>query len=498
MPLLRRRTLRKSPLTGQNRIAALLLGVLACGCMVHRPAEHAEPAVTAPPRFAEARPSESAPRPALPAPWWRAFEDPTLDSLIERALAGNLELAAFAARIDQANALLRQARGQLFPLLDAGAQYESRWLELDSSNPIRQESASAGALLDWELDLWGRLRSIRSATRLEARAAAHDWLGARLLISAAVAETYFEILEQREQLQLLREQLDANQTLLELTRLRFGQGQSSIVDVLQQQEQLASTSALVPEIESRLEELEYALDVLLGHAPGTRDRFPAGTLAVPPPIPDTGVPSDLLGKRPDLLAAGDRVTALDYRVGEAIADRLPRVAIGGSLTVAGDPGFDQLIGGALASLAGPVFDAGIRKAEVDRRQAQLRERLADYSGAYLAAVRDVETALLRERKQAERVRRLNSQLEIAQQLLTETRNRYSQGLTDYLPVLGAVVTEQNLQREVITARRGLLSLRVALHRALGGPMKADPFSTVEEQAALANPTPRSDDSRPHR
>jgi NodT family efflux transporter outer membrane factor (OMF) lipoprotein len=488
--------LRKSPLTGQNRIAAILLGALVCGCMVHRPAKHAEPGVTAPPRFVEAQPSESARRPALPGPWWRVFEDPTLDSLIEQALAGNLELDAFAARIDQANALLRQARGQLFPLLDAGAQFESRWLELDSSNPVREESASAGALLDWELDLWGRLRSVRSATRLEARAATHDWLGARLLISASVAETHFEILEQREQLQLLREQLAVNQTLLELTRLRFGQGQSSIVDVLQQQEQLASTSALVPEIESRLEELEYALDVLLGRAPGTRDRFAAGTLSAPPPLPDTGVPSDLLLHRPDLLAAGDRVTALDYRVGEAIADRLPRVAIGGSLTAAGDPGFNQLIGGALASLAGPVFDAGIRKAEVDRRQAQLRERLADYSGAYLAAVRDVETTLLRERKQAERVRRLNGQLEIAQRLLTETRNRYSQGLTDYLPVLGAVVTEQNLQRDVITARRELLGLRVALHRALGGPMTEESASTVQDPSALAWPAHGSGSSRP--
>jgi NodT family efflux transporter outer membrane factor (OMF) lipoprotein len=437
--------------------------------MVHQPAPDREPLVAARAAYREGG-GTGAPG-AAHEPWWKTFQDPQLDALIREGLASNLELRALAARIEQADALVRRAGARLFPALDAGGEYD--W-QYDSSRDRDEEASSLGLDLSWEIDVWGRLRSARRAASLDAAAARWDRVGGRLLLSAAVAETYFEILEQRQQLDLLSRQEEVNETLLELTRLRFGQGQSSIVDVLQQREQLASTRARVPAVQAELDALEYSLDVLLGRPPGERTRLSSRTIPPPPDLPAVGIPADLLLNRPDLLAARDRVHALDYRVGEALADRLPRLRVGGAVAGVGRPGIDSLITSAFASAVGPLYDGGLRDAEIDRRRARLEEALADYSEAFLVAAGEVETALVRERKQAEQVTRLETQLAIAEQLLTETRNRYSQGLTDYLPVLAALVRVQELERDVITSRRRHLSLRVVLHRALGGPLPLEP------------------------
>ncbi|MEZ5303071.1 MAG: TolC family protein [Verrucomicrobiales bacterium] len=376
-------------------------------------------------------------------------------------------MRAVGRRIDQANARLSQAGAALFPAADGTGEIRSRW----DSGADRSDAASLGLLLDWEADVWGRLRSGKAARAQEAAAAYEDWRAARLLLTGAVAETWFELIEQRGQLRLAGEQIEVNRTLLELTRLRFGQGQSSVVAVLQQQEQLESTESRVPDIESRIAELELVLDTLAGRMPGGRKRGAGGSdLPVPPAAPAEGFPSDLLAERPDLRARRARIIALDHEVGEAIADRLPRFSVGGSAFADGAPSLDRVVAEAVAGVVGPIFDAGARKAEVARRRARVAEEIDLYTAEFLAAVREVETALVREGKLAERVRRQEAQLGTARRLLEESRNRYRQGVTDYLPVLDAVSTFQELERDVLTSRRERLSARVALHRALGGPM----------------------------
>jgi len=440
------------------------------GCAVRRPLQSFQPAVAVEDHFLRGD-LEGRNLAFGSTNWWRSFNNPTLDELISVAFTGNLELRQFVERIEQADARLRQAGGRLLPQLDADGGLSSRWSDGSGIDfHSREDASSLGIFFGWEIDFWGRLRFAKGARAQETEAALYDWLGARLMLSASIAETYFGILEQHQQLNLLHKQIEISSTLLDLTRFRFGQGLSSIVDVLQQQEQLASTRSRIPQIEGRLEQLELALDVLLGTSPGTREKtFPRG-LDDPPERFTAGVPSDLLDNRPDLLASRHQVSTFDYRVGEAIAERLPRFTIGGSLSAAGDSGLGVLVANAIASVAGPVFDAGIRRAEVDLRRSQLKEAVAEYSSRYLTAVREVETSLLLERKQADSLALLENQLSIAERLLQETRNRYIQGLTEYLPVLAAVGTVQDLQRNVLTSRRELLSIRVTLHRSLGGPM----------------------------
>lgn len=450
-------------------------GLLICllsGCTVHSVDEEARlTEVEVPPRF-----YESATGAVLPSDWdyswWETFNDEDLNSLVESGLAANFELRQFAARIEQATALARQAGARLYPSLDFDAGYESQWdgeTEIGESRD-RQDVSDLGFLLRWELDVWGRLTSLRRAERLTAQATIEDWTGARLLLSTAIAETYFEIQEQRRQLEVIRSQIKTNETLLRLTSLRFGQGQSSIVDVLQQQEQLEATLARVPQVQARIGQLEYSLDVLLGRPPGERKHLTTSRLGRPSPLPAVGIPAMLLTRRPDLRAAQKRVLAFDYEVGAAVAEQLPTLSLGSSIDWAGDPGFADAVTAVFAGLAGPVFDAGQRRSEVAFRKARLDDALAGYSDRFLSALFEVEAALLEEQKSAEQLLLVERQLVTAQRLLTEARNRFSQGLTDYLPVVTSLAIVQSLERDVVGSRRRVLSARVGLHRALGGPM----------------------------
>ncbi len=414
-------------------------------------------------------------------PWWRSFSDPALNREVEAALAGNLAQQQLAKRIDQAAASLRREGAALFPQVDLGgsAGYDS----LDPGNSAR--SASFGSLLAWELDVWGRIRSGVRARRRELDAAFQDWLGGRLMLSASVAETRMLVLEQRARLDVLAEQIETNETLLDLVRARVGQGISSRVDLLQQERQLDSTRALVPPAEAELAAAGHALDVLTGRPPGSRSRDSRRTLPALPALPAAGVPSDLLGNRPDLLARWNRILALDAEVGQALADRLPSVTIGASLERGRFDGISQTITSLIGEAVVPVIDGGQRRAEVERRRALLEDALLGYSNAYLEAIRDVETALVRERKQAERIRLVERQLGTARETLEETRIRYSQGLTDYLPVIDALTAVQVLELSTVALHREALVLRIGLHRALGGPM---PRTSPPDLAASPQPT----------
>lgn len=396
--------------------------------------------------------------------WWVSFRDPQLSEYTEQALGGNLELRSFVDRIQQANAVVRQGRAGLFPAIAADGEYQATWMDR------RTESSDIGVLMDWEVDIWGRLRARAKSFRKLRDASVEEWMGARLLLSSAVGEAYFDVLAANQQLRLIDEQIELNETLLDLTKNRFGQGQNSIVDVLQQQQQLEATKTFRPDFEASVEQSRYALDVLLGREPGKRLEMSASNLMEPPAMPAGGIPPDLVVSRPDLRAFQDRIASLDYDVWEAIADRLPRISISGTLATSGTPSVDSLVGDLSGNLLGPVFEAGARKAEVNRRRARLEEEIHLFADGYLRAVQEVKSAVVVEQKQAEKIALQEQQLTTARKLLRESTNRYSQGLTDYLPVLDAVSTVQTLERQIITSRRSLLSARIALHRAIGGPM----------------------------
>ncbi len=447
-------------------------GFIVSGCAIHRVQEKAAtPAVTMKPAFQEHLGDEIV-EDDYGVAWWQSFGDPVLNNLIETGLDSSFDLQRFAARIDQASALARQAGARLYPTLDLSARDEYEWdgETVAPDTRDRQETTQLGFLFGWELDFFGRLSSARKARLFQEEASIQDWLDARLLLSTAIAELYFDIKETRRQLEVLNEQIEINKSLLKLTTLRFGQGQSSVVAVLQQQEQLDETKARVPEVEARVGQLQYSLDALLGSVPGTGIEIQNTNFYELPPLPNIGIPASLLQRRHDLRAIRQRVLALDADIGAAIAEQFPTIRIGGGVDWSGDPRFGDEITSVFANLAAPLFAAGERRSEVKRRRAALEEALASYADQFLTALVEVESALLFERKLVERLELVEKQLDSAQRLLEESRNRFSQGLTDYLPVFTSLNIVQILERDVVSSRKEVLSSRVALHRALGGPI----------------------------
>lgn len=448
------------------------IGLILTGCTVHKVDEDAPLLQLEAPSGYTGSVDESSPRTEQAQSWWRSFEDADLDALIEAGFSTNFGLQQFMARIDQATALARKSGASLYPSLGVTAGYGGEWdgQTVAPDTRDREDSTDLGIRLVWEVDLWKRLSSLRQADRLEAEATIEDWLGARLVLSSLIAQTYFGIKEQRSQLAVIHEQIEINERLLRLITLSFGQGQSSIVDVLQQREQLEATQTRIPETESSIGQLENALNLLLGQTSDAADHISSSDLEWPPPLPALGLPAQLVTARPDLRSAQKRVLALDYDVGAAVADQFPTLVIGGSIDWSGDPSFSDEVYSVFAGLAAPIIDGGRRRSEVRFREARLQEALAEYSELFLSALLEVENALLAERKNGESLVLVEKQLATAQRLLREAQNRFSQGLTDYLPVFTSLAIVQSLEREVVRSRRDVLSSRIRLHQALGGPM----------------------------
>ena len=406
--------------------------------------------------------------------WWESFGDWFLDRHVAEALSGNLTLKQAHARIEQAMADEKRASSFFYPEVTGEASGRSDWA--DREKP--EDTYHAGAALSWEVDLWGRLSSAGNAAGYETMASREELEAAAMLLTARVAETYFQIIEQKLQLTLLERQIDAGETILELIELRFSYGEASVVDVYQQRQQLASTRVQVPLVQSRLRTLENRLHVQLGRSPVDGPLMTSEEFPQLPEMPSAGIPLHLLKSRPDLRRSYNRLIANDYRVAEAVADRLPKINLSGTAGYTDTFSVEGRLLTLLLEAAAPLFDGRRREAEVEKSRAVFREDLARYSEAYLIAIEEVENALWQERYQKDLLKALEEQMRISRSNLKETGNRYRQGLTDYLPVLTALQSLQQLEREILSRQRGLISIRILLYRALGGSrltaMKSEP------------------------
>jgi len=453
----------------QRVLTAVLAGALVFGvscCTLHEVGEVPDPPVHIPQRFSETV------KAAAPDRWWEAFDDPELNSLIEQALAGNLELKGAWSRLDQAAALAVQAGAGLLPEVTAEANATRTRTDKPTARVKSTDNLfSLGLVASYEVDLWGRVRSLKGAAESDLRATREDLDAVAITLAASVGETWFALVEQRAQKNLLAEQVKVNETFLELTELRFSQGQASALDVYQQRQHLAATRSQFAPVEARLSVLRNQLDVLRGRPPLSESPADRDTLPELPPLPGTGLPADLLEQRPDLRAGYHRLYAADQRVAAAVADRLPALRLTGRAgyqdNISRDV-FNNWVWSLAGNLAAPVFDAGRRKAEVRRAKAEVAGRLHEYGRLVLQAIQEVEDAMVQERQQRIFLADLDSQVALAQATLKEARARYMTGLSDYLPVLTALATLHKLERERLSAHQQLLSFRIQLCRALGG------------------------------
>jgi NodT family efflux transporter outer membrane factor (OMF) lipoprotein len=405
------------------------------------------------------------------ASWWLGFKSVQLDMLTTRALEKNFDVTAAGERLNQALAARRRAGGALWPDLRLTGSYD---VDIDArGRSLREDGWEAGLETTWEVDLFKRLSSVRLARAADVQARIHLMEAVRLSLSVSVAETYFGIVEQRQLLVLLAKQKGTSTELLRIIERRYEQGLSSRLDVLQQQSQLAEINSQIPTAESVLQDLKNQLGVLLSGLPGADATGTVGEGAGFPTLPALerlGRPDELLNHRPDLRAAQADLVAADADTARALAERLPRLTFSAEALLIEGRGPEGHLVTLGADLLQPLLDWGQRRSEWVRTQAIYRERMANFSQAYLRAVWSVETIVQNEAKQKELLRLLQERKELLDATLGLATRRYTSGLTDYLPVLTAMQQLYALEQRLIREERRLTSLRIALHQALGGPV----------------------------
>ena len=272
-----------------------------------------------------------------------------------------------------------------------------------------------------------------------------------------------------------------NEKVLHLVTLRFRQGVASAADVLRQQQLIEQTRGDTKDVVAQIGTLSHQLAILIGQPPKSVHIPKDNALIMLPPLPTTGLPVELLQRRPDVQGDFYQVQAADARIAAAIAERFPRIDLSGGITTnltstlvsgtfASAPAglFSSWIGDIAAQIVTPIFNAGARAAEVDRTKAVLSEALNTYESTVLQAIREVEDALTREAQQREKTVSLERQFHLANQVIERLRARYIQGATAYLDVLNALASQQVLERQILTARRSLIDFRVDLAKALAG------------------------------
>jgi NodT family efflux transporter outer membrane factor (OMF) lipoprotein len=437
--------------------------------------------------------------------WWGQFGDSVLDSLMTRAITHNYDLRAAVTRIDAALAQARISGADALPSVNASFT-GTRDQRVFIGTPIpNSTSTTLGVALNttWELDLWGRVRKARSAALADAQAVWADANAAALSLAGQTAKTYFAAVELRLQIALTEATVSSFRTSANFVRDRFERGVRPSLDLRLALTSLADAEALLEFRRAQYDRTLRQLQVLLGKYPdaaiGVTDSLPE----IPAPVP-AGLPSEILMRRPDLVAAERRLAAAGARISEARRAFLPRIALTGSVGRTSGELSDLLddnfsVWNIVGNLVQPIFQQGRLRAGLQLAHADAELLLADYAQSILRAYSDVESALAtegyladQERAQAEAARQA-----IAAQALAE--DRYRQGLADYITVLAAQQTALDAQIRLLAVQRLRLDARIDLHLALGGgfELQVDEEGTIGIDAKsddpLAGATPTEGD-----
>ena len=402
--------------------------------------------------------------------WWTSFGDEQLDALIEEALSGNFSLRTAWDRLAAAESVAHIAGADLVPQID-GNVGAARSRERRSGDTSSRSRFDLGLSASYEVDLWGRIRSRRQAALADADASREDVDAAAITLSANVAEAWYELATAREEQRVLQSQTDTNEQVYELLTFRFRRGRAEAADVFRQRQLVESNQGDLILARLRAETTAYRLAVLVGRPPRSELPVDAASLISLPPLPDTGIPSALLSRRPDVRSAYLAVQAEDLRVAEAVADRFPRI----SITAGGDTSadnvrdlFDNWALNVASNVVQPIVDGGRRRAEVERTRALLSESIHQYGQVVLDTLEEVERALIQETRRTEYLASLDQQLATARTVIERTRDSFMQGQLDYLRVLDALTSRQRLEREYVLAKRDRISARIDLGRSLAG------------------------------
>jgi multidrug efflux system outer membrane protein len=462
------------------RGACCCLALLLAGCTVGP--NYKRPTVAVPDgyRGAAASAAAAADTSLADAKWPEAFPDETLKQLISTALEHNFDLALAAERIEEARARYRISAAGQYPFLYAGAQVVGTQSSTIGSAvnprgtlPVAVTYAQAGAALSWELDLWGRIRRLKESARADYLATEEARRGVMVSLIGDVAGGYFTLRERDLELQIARGTRAIAERNLRLIGLRHDHGAATGLDVHQAEQFLYTATVREASAERDIGTAENALSLLLGGLPGDIPRGKSAEAFVLPPQLPAGLPSSLIGRRPDIREAEQRLISANAQIGAAKANYFPQVSLTGALGGQSRALTDLFtVPARYWTLAPnalmPIFTAGQVRVAVRLTEAQKREMLIGYQKTVYTAFREVSDALIR----YDRTREQRHQQDLLVAALAETTRlatlRYQGGADSYLQVLSA---ESDLfQAQLVQAQLGLQE-RLAyadFYRALGG------------------------------
>jgi outer membrane protein, multidrug efflux system len=408
--------------------------------------------------------------------WWKQFEDPVLDSLVDRSLQSNNSIRIARARLRESRAIFDERKLDRYPTVPVAASYQYSKQQIPGFGDQRRtvNTFTSGFDAFWEADLFGRVSHGIAATRAENQAFDADLRDVQVSVVAELARNYFELRGAQWRLAVAERSLTNQRETLRLTQLRRDAGVGEEQDVASAAARVAAIESTIPSLDFDVSRAEYRLAVLAGTRPGELNAdlapraYPAITKALP-----IGNPGELLQRRPDVRSAERRLAAATERQGVAAAGLFPQVSVSGFLGFIAGRGSLFFTGDSRAWSVSPglswsAFDLGRARARVRGSSAATEEMLAAYEETVLRALEETESALASYHAQQARLIKLNDQARESKRAADIARLRYREGVVDFLELLDAERTQLQAEDSVAESEKDVYVAVIALYKALGG------------------------------
>lgn len=470
---------RTPTLTTLNAALVLALATLAAACSV------GPSYVTPSPRFLN-NPSPSTNTPPVDASWWAAFNDPILNQLQDTAATNNLDLAAASNRLLEARALWNEARFDFLPTVTSEAHYQNNQPSLYASpftlsrGRRHMELYRAGFDATWELDVFGRVRRTVQAARATVQSVTASRDDLLVSVRAELAANYVHLRGLQTQLGAARESATNQAATLQLAEQLLSGGRGTQLDVARARSQLNGTLAAIPPLEAALDRSIHRIGVLCGHPPRTFAPLLESPAPVPtvPILPDPPQPHELLRRRPDIRAAEQSLAAATARIGIAVADLFPRITFQGRLGLEANrlSGFERSGTDSFGfgpSISWAAFDLGRVRQSIRAADARAQSTLAVYEQTVLLALEETENALRTYSRAAQHQTFLSHAATAADEAARLARQRYEDGVADYLAVLDAERVLLSQRVELARAQAETTASAIAIYKSFGGGWSLD-------------------------
>ena len=457
----------------RNGVLCCILLIMVTGCAMGP--DYKRPVVDTP---ASWRFEEKEARDLANTAWWEQFNDPVLNGLVRTALAENKDLMIATARVEEFFGRYFSTRGDQYPFIGAGAGASRERVTEAGPTPIPSgvdstfdyyEAFLSGS---WEIDFWGKYRRASEAARAELFSTEEARRTVVLTLVSAVATTYVEIRALDKQLEITHRTVETRRQTRGLFQLRLDKGIIPEIDLSQAEAEYEDALARLPEIELAIARAENALSVLLGRNPGPISRGLTIDELILPEVP-SGLPSDLLEKRPDIRAAEQDLVAANARIGVARSLYFPTISLTGSLGTVSTDLSDLFTGESKiwslgVPLTVPIFSAGRIGGEVKGAEAFQKQALYGYLQTVQNAFREVDDALVDRAKSAQKLQALNRQVNALKNYARLAGMRYDEGVTSYLEVLDAERSLFNVELSKAAGQNALFRALINIYKAMGG------------------------------